>query len=344
MRIPARYYARVGEIWLRRGIGLDGLLEALGLSVEYLLRPDASLSLTQVDALVAEGMRLTGHTDLALDLGRVLKLSSHSMVGFGILSSPDLGYALRLAARFFRLILPMFRMRYACNGRHMELMFTPVAPMSRLCLNLHLEAIAVAVHFEVRELLQGQMPDHAIYLSIEEPAHVQRYAELRQARVHFEAALQPGLRLVFPASVAGHALALADPAALEMAESRCNELVRAVVAGRQVADWTRMVLREASHGMPTLVELAHALNLSPRTLDRHLQREGVSFRVLSRQIRFDRACELLRNSERPITRIAHELGYTDAANFTRAFRREGGISPSAYRAQAGGDHGGTTQG
>ena len=36
---------------------------------------------------------------------------------------------------------------------------------------------------------------------------------------------------------------------------------------------------------------------------------------------------------RTITEIGLDLGYTDAANFTRAYRRANGISPSAARKQ-----------
>ncbi|MCP5426341.1 MAG: helix-turn-helix domain-containing protein [Gammaproteobacteria bacterium] len=36
-------------------------------------------------------------------------------------------------------------------------------------------------------------------------------------------------------------------------------------------------------------------------------------------------------SDRPVAEIAATLGYTDASNFARAFRRETGVSPRTYR-------------
>ncbi len=336
LAIPARYYARMGELLAHYGIDPAAVLGPAGITLQQLQRPDFCLSLAQVDILADQAVALTGRSDLGFELGRVLKLSSHSIVGFGILSSPNVGYALRLAARFFRLIMPSFRMRYRRDGGELEIRFLPTAPMSNLALKLHLEAMAVATHFELRDLLQGDMPDYALHLSFEPPAHVEHYARLREARCHFSAATSPCVRLLFPASVAERALAMADPAALKMAETRCAELVRSVVADRRVAAWTRMMLSQPTDGMPTLAELAHTLNLSARTLDRHLRDEGVSFRSLSNALRHARACELLDQTTRPITWIAHELGYTDAANFTRAFRRAAGMSPSRYRQSTSG--------
>ncbi|HKP55781.1 MAG TPA: AraC family transcriptional regulator [Polyangiales bacterium] len=53
------------------------------------------------------------------------------------------------------------------------------------------------------------------------------------------------------------------------------------------------------------------------------------------RVRHTRALELLR-SEASIDEAADRLGYTDAANFTRAFRRWTGKSPRAVRKAARG--------
>ncbi len=64
--------------------------------------------------------------------------------------------------------------------------------------------------------------------------------------------------------------------------------------------------------------------------------EGASFRELSRQIRFQRACELIQAGQLSMLEIALELGYRDSANFTRAFRREAGCAPSQWLAAQSG--------
>ena len=59
----------------------------------------------------------------------------------------------------------------------------------------------------------------------------------------------------------------------------------------------------------------------------------MSWRRLADQIHCDAAVDRLRDPARGITDIAHELGYSDSANFTRAFRRWTGVSPQTYRRQ-----------
>jgi transcriptional regulator GlxA family with amidase domain len=58
---------------------------------------------------------------------------------------------------------------------------------------------------------------------------------------------------------------------------------------------------------------------------------GVSPRGLLVRLRMDRAKELLRTSNLSIKEIAQELGYTQQHEFTRAFGRFAGISPSEWK-------------
>ncbi len=164
------------------------------------------------------------------------------------------------------------------------------------------------------------------------PAHSARYAEMRQVRLHFiEWWSTPGIRLRFGSEIMDQRPVLSDPDAFRMAEERCRTLAENVLASGKVADWVTMMLRESTDGIPTLTELAQTLNLSPRTLDRYLVMEQTGFRELYHRIRHERARQLLAVDRFTITQIAYELGYTDIANFTRAFRKQEGVSPIEYR-------------
>lgn len=114
-------------------------------------------------------------------------------------------------------------------------------------------------------------------------------------------------------------------------------LARAIEQGekvREAGDWAGKVaqrVRTDPINYGSLVSVARGLSLAPRTLQRHLAASGQSFRQIQDQILHELACDLLRTSDLSVARIAARLGYADPANFTAAFRRWNGKSPSLYR-------------
>ena len=74
--------------------------------------------------------------------------------------------------------------------------------------------------------------------------------------------------------------------------------------------------------------------MSQRTLNRRLQMENASFRQLKSEALARWAKQYLRETDYSVEAIAEELGYTDTANFRRAFRKSEGCSPIDYRQSA----------
>jgi len=79
-------------------------------------------------------------------------------------------------------------------------------------------------------------------------------------------------------------------------------------------------------------QIAAAVGLGSRTLQRRLRERGMDYSELVAATRLSLARKLLDDRGIPVTDIAQELGYSDAANFTRAFRKWTGLAPSVYRA------------
>lgn len=332
--VPARYYARIGEVLVRDRIDLAEVLRGLRLPQQVLSQPDAMIKFSVVDRLLNRVAELSGRTDLAFDLGKLLTANAHSFVGFGMLNSGTLDQALRFEAQYFRLVMPSFRMRYTAGAEFGEMAFTPTVAMSHQCLSFHLEAIGMAALREVSDLTADRRPPCQLFLSIPEPPHVARYRELRDVRVHFGADSLPGVRLRIETDPRALSLAMADANALKIAEARCRALVQHVAGTRKFADWVEMTLREVSEALPALPELAATLNLSPRTLNRYLEREGTSYRDLAGRIQHELACERLTTGAMSVTEVAYSLGFTDTSNFARAFRTRAGRSPTEFQASA----------
>ncbi|WP_146165946.1 AraC family transcriptional regulator [Stenotrophobium rhamnosiphilum] len=329
--LPARYYAMLGNRLTELGVDVPALLREAQIKPEALLAADGQLTAEQVDSMVSLAALRTQRSDLGFELGRVIKLSAHDILGYAMLSAPTLDAALRLVARYFSLITPTYLMQYRSHATHAEMNVRPALPITAQVLAFHQETIAVAYYETVKTLLAGAPASCSIYLSIDPPPHVDRYRELSAATIHFSQTGLPGARIVFDKALVDRPLVMADQNTVKMAEARCAEMLNNIVNRSSLSEWTYMMLRQAADGQPTLEELASILNLSPRTLERRLFLQGSKFRDIANKARHETACALIKSGRLNITQIAYHLGYTDAANFTRAFRREAGVSPNEFR-------------
>lgn len=86
-----------------------------------------------------------------------------------------------------------------------------------------------------------------------------------------------------------------------------------------------------AEGNTCLDPIAEALGMHPRTLQRNLSDNGIEYSQLLTEIRFETAATLLEDPDRRVIDVAFEVGYTDSANFTRAFRQWTGVPPSDFR-------------
>jgi AraC-like DNA-binding protein len=87
--------------------------------------------------------------------------------------------------------------------------------------------------------------------------------------------------------------------------------------------------------VPALARIAH---VSPAHFSRqfHATFGETPHRYLQRR-RVERAMELLRETERPVTEICFDVGFNSLGTFSRTFRGIVGESPSAYRTRFAAD-------
>lgn len=335
-RLPARYYALLLEMIGNAGGSLPQPLSTIGREALSLQRPGATLALEQVDTLIAAAVEATAREDLGFHLGRLIKPSSHEFLGYALMTSATLDDALRLAARYWRLITPTFSLRHHRDDQDVCIDLEPALPMRPLTLRFHLEALAAAFHEEIGFLLAGRIPAYDLFLPESLAGAARRYRQLAPARVHFAAHGHAGVRIVLSGEAIARPLALADRHALKLARLRCDEALSRLTVEGSMAAWITLMLEESNDHQPRQQELARMLNLSTRTMNRRLAAEGQGFRNLGNLARQQRACRLLAGTRLAITRIAYQLGYRDAANFSRAFRRHHGMSPLDYRTRMSG--------
>ena len=92
-----------------------------------------------------------------------------------------------------------------------------------------------------------------------------------------------------------------------------------------------MVKESLPSGIPSLIQVADHVGMSPRTLKRRLSDKGASFRELVQELQKDVALEYLKNSNKSLSEITFLTGFSDPSAFNRAFKRWTGQAPSSFR-------------
>ena len=86
-----------------------------------------------------------------------------------------------------------------------------------------------------------------------------------------------------------------------------------------------------SNGYPNLQFASILTGMSVRTLARRLNECGATYQNVVDELRFSKACSMLRMGDMPINDVAWSVGFNDHANFSRMFQRVNGISPRQFR-------------
>ena len=111
----------------------------------------------------------------------------------------------------------------------------------------------------------------------------------------------------------------------------CDDLLADLALGTGAAGKARTMLLRDVANRPTLAKVAKLLKTTPRTLRRQLRSQDTSFRQLSHELRIHVAVRYLRETKMTVQDIAFALGFSDAANFRHAFRRQTGRTPNEFR-------------
>lgn len=93
------------------------------------------------------------------------------------------------------------------------------------------------------------------------------------------------------------------------------------------------LLKALQSGEPTSRTVARLLHLSERTLFRRLEEHQLAFKEVLAQTRMQLAKEYLCEGRLTHSEIALLLGYSEQSAFSRAFKRESGVSPRQWLRQ-----------
>jgi AraC-like DNA-binding protein len=325
--VPTEYLSPIGEQLRSSGIDVDSWRQQSGVPQSELASPDGVLSYPSFRALVLSALAAAREPALGLFVGTRLVASTHGMVGAAAVSSSTVRQALDIVERFASLRSPLIAISHEFGTHEGRVIFSEVLPLGDIQRPL-LEAIVLSVKNVLDDITMGACQVREVAFPFEEPEYAALARDVFGCKVHYG---QAWAGFIAPVEVLDLPLKMADSQAFEEAARICQRELERIAAQESMGARVRRLLLERQSGFPSLQVTARLLHMTPRTLHRRLGDEGTSFRELLESVRHTLAVEHLKSGRFTTEEIAYRLGYTDLANFRRAFRRWEGVPPSRYR-------------
>lgn len=327
VQVPALYLRTLVELTQEMGHAPGPWLAAAGIDSAQLAQPTVALSTVRYVALVRAAVLHTREPALGLLLGRRLRINTHGTLAFALMSAASLRQAVALLQRFMPVRTNLLQPHWDDAPGGPCLRFTPAAALDVAEL-LILETVMLTVRQVFDYLAPGAQAVQAVAFTAPPTPYAGLAQELFACPVHYGAAVN-GLYL--NPTTLDTPLGSADPQALANAAALCQAELDAITQQESLTARIQRSLLAASSTLPTLQTTARLLHMAPRTLHRRLQDEGTSYRAIVEQVRHRLALQHLRTPHLSLQEIAYRLGYTDPANFRRAFKRWEGCAPQAAR-------------
>ncbi len=310
------------------GFDRDTCLPGTGISRAQLEDGSGRIGFHQELLFYRNILALTGDPAIGLKLGERFLPENYGLFGYALMSAETLRRALAITESYGRLTFSFFTFRFGVDGSTAWFAMSDPPDIEPALIDVYIDRdlSAARVDFEAISGVSGLV--RRVQLPHDGKGRAEAYRQHFGCDVIFSAA---DGRLELDAGLLDKPLLRSDPASSRHLQQQCRMLIARLTSQGRFVDEVRLLILARPGYFPDIGQVAEKLDISTRTLRRRLQQEGSSYRELLDEVRFGLAREYLANTRLPMEQVSRLLGYTEAANFSHAFRRWSGDSPSAWR-------------
>ncbi|TQM28873.1 helix-turn-helix protein [Nocardia bhagyanarayanae] len=313
------------------GVPAARMLAGTGLTEPLLRDPDAQIDAHTELAVIRNLVREADAPALGVELGRRYRITTFGIFGFACVSSPTLGEAISFALRFldlsFTFCLPVAHWE---AGEFVARVHDESVPAD--VRQFLVERDVTAMYQVMSDLLGRPVPLLRAEFRFAEPEYADRMTEVLGVRPGFG---RPHNVFTIDPEMLEQPLPQANEHTWAMCLAQCRQLVDRRRARTGIAAEVRELLvpggADGFAAPPGIDLVARELNMSTRTLRRHLDAVGTSYRALLDEVRRALAEEMLTATPLSVSDVAIRLGYAESSTFIYAFKRWTGVTPAAYR-------------
>ena len=306
---------------------IDAFLGSLGIDPASVKSPDGRIPVETYLLIQDQAAEYVHDPYLGLHMGEFFEPGSWSILGYMMMNCKNLAEAAEKSGRYQRIIGNLIETRSQFHfNKFKAIFFTPShAPkMSRHCF----EATFTSSVRMMRSLTGVKLNPLEVTFIYPEPESTAEYERIFGCPVLFG---QKENSMTMDMRIGNIPILMANPGLLEYFENyaqdflaemdRKNDLTRSV---------TKIILARLDDENLSIDKVAKEMSMSVRTLQNHLEFEGVVFSDLLKDIRERLAQKYLRENY-SVEQITYLLGFSEPSVFRKAFKKWLGITPREFR-------------
>lgn len=311
------------------GLSADSILEGSGVSWEE-IHSLATFDLPTI-ARLFEFLANRTPAGFAITGGFSSKVRNYGIVGFATMSMPTLRDALQHWSRYCLIAGDPLVTRIVEQGDEWQMVFETRVAMSLAARRYCIEAAVAALEPVIEELTNQPATSVRIDFAFERAADAEVYDLFRARDIRFacKSTVYYGERRDLDRPIPA-----SDDAIQSMFHQQCDRFLSELTNARSLSERLDDLLRECAGNLSSLDDIAAALGMSRRTLQRQLGDEGLTYQQVLRRFRQRHAFILLEEKSANLKAIAYTLGFNDVGSFRRAFHQWTGQSITEWQSRS----------
>jgi AraC-like DNA-binding protein len=324
--------AALFDILLSEGHPASEILKNVNLPAKEVHSAKTRISLRQLMTACKNALRLSRDPQLAYRIGASIHVSAYGMYGFAILCCPDFRKTMQFAMRYHMLAAPLAAIGFSEeNGSAVWTIEPNLYAATDPALYRFITEMQIGIHISLMRDVMGPTfaPDE---VCLTYPAAADTGLPEHQIGCATRFA-KPANRIVFRSTWLEQEANLGNKTTFPSIVAVCDDLLDDLTLRIGIAGKVRQLLLADIANPPTCSAAARLLGMNDRSLRRRLRQQDLSYRSLLDELRSQIALKYLRTTRLSNDDIALALGFSDAANFRRAFHRWTNKVPSDIRAE-----------
>lgn len=312
-----------------QGLAVPDVLAGSDIDIARLDRPDYLIADESYERVVENLITLSGDRGVGLDVGLTREFNDFGLMGYA-----------SLAGRSQRRNLEALCNRYGhAIGMMTTLWISEITP-GNVCIEFRSNVGSARLRrFFVEEWLgiflkvggdmNGVSPEPlALRLGYAAPPYAERYARHFACPIRFD---DERSSLTLSRDWIEQPLSTSNDELYALCSEKLEEMKARIENRSPVSSRVLRHLRREGGPVPSMESMARRLDMTARTLSRHLQREGTNYSRMVDQVQSRLAASFVTEGAMPVKRMAERLGFDDVNAFRRAFKRWTGHSVSDFR-------------